>query len=217
MVFSPPSWVPKLPHVPDDVPLCDFMLDERYGRCSLGLSRPPFTCAISGRSYSALEVADRVDHLASAIAKEFGWHPNQGSEWDKVVGIFSLNAVRLCLTIILCMNSDISYMVIAKSVAGRCHTFRMGDPSVVGHCLFRQCNQFTQGAGLSVGQFEGQGALHMPSPSIHRSRGRSKSEYSEEPYLPPGPARGAAKGTLNIQDGITTNFPRGFASESGEA
>ena len=108
MVFSPPSWVPKLPHVPDDIPLCDFMLDECYGRCPLRLSYPPFTCGISGRSYSALEVADRVDHLASAIGKEFGWQPNQGSEWDKVVGIFSLNAVRgqsCMLSLILCMHS----------------------------------------------------------------------------------------------------------------
>lgn len=93
MVFYPPKWVPKLPHIPDDVPICDFMLDDRYGRYPLGYSLDPFTCGLSGRTYSALDVADRVDYLSRALAKEFGWQPNKGTEWDKILAIFSVNTV----------------------------------------------------------------------------------------------------------------------------
>lgn len=93
MVFYPPKWVPKLPNIPDDVAICDFMLDDRYGRHPLGYSLDPFTCGLSGKSYSALEVVDRVDYLARALAKEFGWQPNKGSEWDKVLAIFSVNTI----------------------------------------------------------------------------------------------------------------------------
>jgi hypothetical protein len=70
------------------------MLDDNYGRCPLKNSRNPFTCGLSGRTYSGLEMADRVELLARAMAKEFGWQPNKGTEWDKVVGIFALNTVR---------------------------------------------------------------------------------------------------------------------------
>jgi ribosome assembly protein SQT1 len=69
------------------------MLNDAYGRHPLKKSRNPFTCGLSGRTYTAVEVADRVEHLARALSKEFGWHPNQGTEWDKVIGIFALNTV----------------------------------------------------------------------------------------------------------------------------
>ena len=78
---------------PDSVPVSQFMLDDNYGRYPLEKSRNPFTCGISGRTYSPVEMAVRVEHLARALAKEFGWQPNKGTEWDKVVGIFALNTV----------------------------------------------------------------------------------------------------------------------------
>jgi len=96
MPFYPPAWVPKLPFdPPDSIPISDFILEEHYGRHPLGYARNPFTCGLTGKTYSALEVKERVDFLARALAKELGWHPNQGSEWDKVCGVFSLNTVRL--------------------------------------------------------------------------------------------------------------------------
>jgi ribosome assembly protein SQT1 len=69
------------------------MLNDRYGRCPLAHSRHPFTCGLTGRSYSALDLADRVEFLARSLAKEFGWQPNRGSEWDKIIGIYSFNTV----------------------------------------------------------------------------------------------------------------------------
>ena len=94
MVFSAPDWVPPLPFdPPDSVPISEFMLDEKYGRHPLTNARAPFTCGLTGKEYSALEVRDRVEYLARALSKELGWHPNKGTEWDKVVGVFSVNTV----------------------------------------------------------------------------------------------------------------------------
>jgi len=94
MVFTAPDWVPKLPFdPPDSIPICEFMLNEIYGRHPLGYSRAPFTCGLSGTEYSALEVKERVNSLAKGLSKELGWHPNKGTEWDKVIGVFSLNTV----------------------------------------------------------------------------------------------------------------------------
>jgi hypothetical protein len=92
MVFKTAPRNPPLPYIPDDIPICDFIF-ESDTRFPLQQSLDPFTCGISGRSYSAVEVVDRVDALARALANEFNWQPNQGSEWDKVVGVFSINTV----------------------------------------------------------------------------------------------------------------------------
>ncbi|KAL8835737.1 MAG: hypothetical protein Q9176_006746 [Flavoplaca citrina] len=94
MVFTNPQWVPKLPfEPPDSVPISEFMLNELYGRRPLTDSRPPFTCGLTGHEYSAHEVKDRVYKLAKALSEELGWKPNQGTEWDKVAGIFSVNTI----------------------------------------------------------------------------------------------------------------------------
>lgn len=93
MPFTSPSWVPALPEIPDSISLERFMFDEHYGRHPLGYSRPPFSCALTARQFSALEMKERVDYLSRALCKEFGFKPNEGSEWDKVVGVFSLNTI----------------------------------------------------------------------------------------------------------------------------
>lgn len=69
------------------------MLDEKYGRHPVSDSRRPFTCALTGASYTTNEVKERVDYLARGLASEMQWRPNSGTEWDKVVAIYSLNSV----------------------------------------------------------------------------------------------------------------------------
>ena len=96
MVFTPPAWAPKLSQVPDNIPISEFMLNESYGRYPLNQARDPFTCGFTGKSYSASQVVDRVEHLTRGLAKELGWKPNEGSEWDKVLGIFCYNTVCFC-------------------------------------------------------------------------------------------------------------------------
>ncbi|KZF22958.1 phenylacetyl-CoA ligase-like protein [Xylona heveae TC161] len=94
MVFRSPEWVPKLPFdPPDSIPICDFVLREQYGRVPLNQSRAPYTCGLTGKEYSTAEVTQRVDFLARALARRLGWEPNRGSEWDKVIGVFSLNSI----------------------------------------------------------------------------------------------------------------------------
>lgn len=95
MVFLPPTWLPALARdIPDSIPLCDFMLDEEYGRCPLAASRAPFTCGLTGKEFSAYEVKSRVEHLSSSLAQELNWNPEDGSEWGKVGAVFALNTVR---------------------------------------------------------------------------------------------------------------------------
>ncbi|KAF5625041.1 phenylacetyl ligase [Fusarium sp. NRRL 52700] len=94
MVFTPPSWVPNLPNdPPDSIPLHEFMTSETYGRLPIAKSRNPFTCGITGRTYSVSEVHERADLVARALAKRLEFSPNEGVEWDKVVCIFSVNTI----------------------------------------------------------------------------------------------------------------------------
>ncbi|KAI9814328.1 MAG: hypothetical protein M1832_005908 [Thelocarpon impressellum] len=94
MVFTAPSWVPQLPFdPPDSIPIPEFLFNERYGRLPLAASRSPYTCGITGQSWSATQVRDRIEPLARGLAQELGWHPNHGSEWDKVIGVFSVNTI----------------------------------------------------------------------------------------------------------------------------
>ncbi|RSL59480.1 hypothetical protein CEP53_005757 [Fusarium sp. AF-6] len=94
MVFTSPAWVPQLPiDPPDSISLHDFMAAENFGRLPFLESRHPFTCGLTGKTYSALEARQRADFLARSIAKKLDFAPNEGIEWDKVVAIFSLNAV----------------------------------------------------------------------------------------------------------------------------
>lgn len=94
MVFSSPSWVPKISQedIPDSISVYDFLFDERHGRAPFKSSGKPFVWA-SGDGYDAIEVGNRIDYLARSLTQELGWHPNRGSEWDKVIGIFTLNSV----------------------------------------------------------------------------------------------------------------------------
>ncbi|KAK4901009.1 hypothetical protein LTR27_002193 [Elasticomyces elasticus] len=92
MPFVPPSWCPPLPQVPDSISIESFMWEERYGRHPLGYSQDPFTDGLTGRTYNAFDLKDRIDHLARGLCNEFDWTP-ESSEWEKVIGVFSLNTV----------------------------------------------------------------------------------------------------------------------------
>lgn len=69
------------------------MLDDKYGRQPASQSRDMYTCGVSGMSYSVTEVRQRVEAVAAALGRILSWSPTQGSEWDKIVAVFSHNAV----------------------------------------------------------------------------------------------------------------------------
>ncbi|PGG98726.1 ribosome assembly protein SQT1 [Blastomyces parvus] len=105
MFFTPPKWVGPAPDIPDSIPISEFMLNERYGRHPLRDSYAPFVCGLSGKSYSAPEVKERVDVLARSLCKQLGWHPNEGPEYNRVACIFSVNTIdylTLCWAIHRC-------------------------------------------------------------------------------------------------------------------
>ena len=69
------------------------MSNEKYGRHPLAKSRDPYVCGLTGKTYSAVEVKARTDLLARAIGKKLDFAPNEGTAWEKVVCVYSLNAV----------------------------------------------------------------------------------------------------------------------------
>jgi hypothetical protein len=93
MVFKAPSAAGTLPPIPDNVPISEFMLTEGHGRYPMTKARHPFTCGVTGKTYSTFEVKERVEYLKRALAKELNWEANRGTEWDKALAVFSLNTV----------------------------------------------------------------------------------------------------------------------------
>jgi hypothetical protein len=96
MYFTSPSYIPQLPFPPpDNVPIHEFLFgrNDKYGRYPLAASKPPFTCGLTGKSYSAPQVAERIEYLARALASELTWLVNDGHELNKVIGVFGLNTV----------------------------------------------------------------------------------------------------------------------------
>ncbi|KYK59858.1 AMP-binding enzyme [Drechmeria coniospora] len=93
MVFLPPARLPQLPDLPDTVTVDKFINTESHGRRPFSSSRAPYTCGLTGASHDASHVASRVDHLARAIGKRLGLSPNEGTAWDRVVCLYSLNTI----------------------------------------------------------------------------------------------------------------------------
>jgi len=69
------------------------MNDEKYNRRRFNESRNPYTCGITGKTFTANKVRQRTDYLARAIAKRLKFSPNEGTSWDKVVAVYAFNTV----------------------------------------------------------------------------------------------------------------------------
>ncbi|KAM0413600.1 hypothetical protein ACHAPT_013624 [Fusarium lateritium] len=94
MVFTPPPAVPKLPFdPPDSITIPDFVFSDKYGRKPISRSRGPYTCGITGESYTTAEVVEREKLLARALAKRLGYDLAEGTEWDRVLALYSLNTI----------------------------------------------------------------------------------------------------------------------------
>ncbi|KAL2689425.1 hypothetical protein Neosp_003479 [[Neocosmospora] mangrovei] len=94
MVFLPPPSVPKLPFdPPDSITIPEFVFSDKYGRKPLARSRKPYTCGITGKSYTVSEVEEREKLLARALAKRLGYDLADHTEWDRVLALYSLNTI----------------------------------------------------------------------------------------------------------------------------
>jgi hypothetical protein len=104
MSFQSPSYIPELSFAPPDtVAVHEFLFGDgdRLGRYPLEKSKPPFICAISGKSYSAREVAERIELVGRALSSRLGWRVTEGHELDKVTCVYSLNTVRDLLHLLI--------------------------------------------------------------------------------------------------------------------
>lgn len=70
------------------------MTSPHYGRYPVAKSRNPFTCGLTGKTFSHAQWNERRESLARAVGKRLGWLPNEETEWDKVACMFSFNTVR---------------------------------------------------------------------------------------------------------------------------
>ncbi|KAJ4259697.1 hypothetical protein NW762_007628 [Fusarium torreyae] len=94
MVFYPPPSVPKLPFdPPDSCTIPEFVFTENYARKPFSRSRNPYTCGITGKTYTTAEVIQRQELLARALSKQLGWDIHEGTEWDRVLALYSLNTI----------------------------------------------------------------------------------------------------------------------------
>ncbi|KAE8384981.1 hypothetical protein BDV23DRAFT_191149 [Aspergillus alliaceus] len=94
MVFTTSPTVQSLRFPPpDSIPIGDLIFDDKYGRCPVEKSPSPFICGLTGNSYSFKEYEQRVNLLSRGLSKDIGWQPNQGTELDKVIAIFSVNTI----------------------------------------------------------------------------------------------------------------------------
>ncbi|KAF7556194.1 hypothetical protein G7Z17_g1649 [Cylindrodendrum hubeiense] len=94
MVFTPPSWVPELPiDPPDSISAAEFMSTEKYGRYPFAKSRNPYTCGLTGKTRTVADVISREGYLARGIGQALNFQPQQVSEWDQVVAVFSFNTI----------------------------------------------------------------------------------------------------------------------------
>jgi hypothetical protein len=98
MIFTSPTYIPGLKSPPpDSVPIHEFLFGqhaESYGRYPIEESQAPFTCSLTGLSYSAAEVRDRIELIATALAHRLKWSIGDGNELGKVISIYSENTVR---------------------------------------------------------------------------------------------------------------------------
>ncbi|KAK9442968.1 phenylacetyl-CoA ligase [Metarhizium brunneum] len=93
MVFLPPPSSPTLPGLPDSITLEEFINNPKYGRHPITESKDPYTCGITGLTRSVADVAQRTDYLARGIARRLAFNPHEGTEWDRVACLYSLNTI----------------------------------------------------------------------------------------------------------------------------
>lgn len=99
MVFVSPTWAQSqfLSVTPDNITVEEFMYNPQHGRQALFRSRNPFTCGLTGRSYTTAEVRQRIDFIARGLAGRVGWSTTEYTEWSRVACVFSLNTVWAAL------------------------------------------------------------------------------------------------------------------------
>jgi hypothetical protein len=78
---------------PNSITVEEFILSSKYGRRPAATSRSPFTCGLTGESFTATQMPQRINFLARGLAQALNIEPNKGLSLDKVIAVFSPNTV----------------------------------------------------------------------------------------------------------------------------
>ncbi|PTB40321.1 hypothetical protein M441DRAFT_59111 [Trichoderma asperellum CBS 433.97] len=93
-MFSAPAWVPDLPfEPPNNITIGEFIWSSKHGRRPAATSRSPFTCGLTGKSFTVTQAPQRINFLARGLAQVLKVEPNKGLSLDKVIAIFSPNTI----------------------------------------------------------------------------------------------------------------------------
>lgn len=183
MVFTPPPHLPPLPgksspasprcigvsnsvgtkDIPDSIPVGEFLHSEKYGRQPIQSSQNPYTCGITGKTYSTNEVARRIDCLARAISSRLSFNVAEGTEWDRVICVYSLNTVRLRSFILMGYKTYIA--VAGADLPDRLHPADACDSSCQWHRYSCQRCVFCTGIGAAASLVWSHGSVHVHSAS----------------------------------------------------
>ncbi|KAK3984773.1 hypothetical protein QBC44DRAFT_353478 [Cladorrhinum sp. PSN332] len=107
----------------DSIPLGQFTLEGSNDAPFQALSKHLFVDGITGKSYSREILGQRVEWLASALAKNLGWSVNEPSPWDKIDyfvvcwAIHRLNGICLPIHPTSSISEMVSHMETAKCKA----------------------------------------------------------------------------------------------------
>ncbi|KAL4962934.1 acyl--CoA ligase [Aspergillus stella-maris] len=159
MVYSSPSWVPRIPcEIPDDVTVGQLALNGNANLPPQCGGKPPFVDAINGKAYDTKTLLQRVDYLSRSLAQELGWSPNEGNPEDKVVAIYSWNTLDF---FVLCWA--------VHRLNGIClqiHPFSIV-PEIVQHMRTAKCGIIFTCQSLVANSLEAAKELSIPGSKIY--------------------------------------------------
>lgn len=157
------------------------MQDESIRPLPIASSHRPFTCGVTGATYTHHEFFDRCERLARTLASDHGWPQDAQTPWDKVACIFSLNTVS-CIAAFLP-----GFLAPGGCLLGSADRLYDGGvccpPPLRHRHACQRCVHLCR-AGPPAQVVWLKGSVHMPFPRQHRCRGRRDSRASATAYLP---------------------------------
>ncbi|CVL03652.1 probable phenylacetyl-CoA ligase [Fusarium proliferatum] len=70
---------------PKDCSIEEFLLEEKYGRHPIQASLNPFTCGITSKTRTTIEVKQLVSDLAQGLGENLGWHAAPSDQLERVI------------------------------------------------------------------------------------------------------------------------------------
>ncbi|KAK5988825.1 Fatty-acyl-AMP ligase ecdI [Cladobotryum mycophilum] len=154
MVFTPPTWVGDVPYnAPENTLLGDFVFNASWPSLPDAVPNGKLVCASSGTTLSLQAIRERVDLLSRSLCHQLNWQPDKGKSWEKVIGVFSMNAIDfLTLSWAIHRIGGICLLLHATSPASEieAHLKRSNCVTIfTNYALLPTCLEATGSAGIS--------------------------------------------------------------------